>query len=341
MCSNVTFLCLGYSKKSRFTISLPIISHRSQSKVRTNIAVASTHKNFTATATTSTTLELYIIKITTMMNPRLQSRNVLQLLIVVIVVGVVHCQTPSIVPSMVPTSALMEGEVSPASMMPQNIQSSIPSDVPVQSEVEEVESSSPASFSPASSSPSPSSFESPSIFPVFTDVGETTKSPIMAPVLERPPTNTVTSDMCDLNPSCAALNLTGLCCPTIDDQFLYCCNGMIEPTCQQNDKCASLGLEGACCPTTGNIPSSFDGIYLDCCDAVPDTCGDTPTKTSNSTAPSSNSTTESAPPACKRMGAVEYKTAMERVNSAAASSSSLMFVVTSTLLAVVGTVYIM
>jgi len=41
---------------------------------------------------------------------------------------------------------------------------------------------------------------------------------------------------------------------------------VVEETCKLNPVCAKAGLEGACCPTS----SGFG--YLDCCEAMPETC---------------------------------------------------------------------
>jgi hypothetical protein len=71
---------------------------------------------------------------------------------------------------------------------------------------------------------------------------------------------------CEANGMCATLNLTGSCCPTMDNWTLSCCDGAsVEETCALNNKCAVLGLTGSCCPT-------IDSKYLDCCNAVPDSC---------------------------------------------------------------------
>lgn len=84
-----------------------------------------------------------------------------------------------------------------------------------------------------------------------------------------PTTGSPTMDMaaCSLHNQCA--NLTGDCCPTIDNVDLACCGvAAVEETCELNVKCVDeWGLAGSCCPT-------LTGVYLDCCDAVPDDCLD-------------------------------------------------------------------
>ena len=77
--------------------------------------------------------------------------------------------------------------------------------------------------------------------------------------------NFTQSDICELNENCNALNLTGKCCPTLDNWTLDCCGPQVKETCQDNPKCEAFGLEGACCPTE-------QGKYLDCCDVIPAIC---------------------------------------------------------------------
>ena len=250
----------------------------------------------------------------------------LALLAVTIPSGV-HCQSPSTVPSMIPTSSLVEGaDPSPTMVVLTTDASEVPSSVPVQDEVD---------------APVPEQQSLPSLAPSISSA-PVAPTPPSAPVPVTsvpPPSFNVKSDLCELNEACAALNLTGQCCPTIDEQFLYCCNGFIEPTCQRNDKCAALGLEGACCPTAGNIPSNLDGIYLDCCTTVPDACGtaEPPLSSNGTTSNNNNNNTSDPPPAsCVRMAAVEYKEALSEYqnnNSAAAASSvrSVMMVIVTVL----------
>jgi len=86
---------------------------------------------------------------------------------------------------------------------------------------------------------------------------------------------------CAENKACAALGLTGNCCPASSGAFLGCCDaaqngGSSNPmssnaetksesrdggssSCAQNKVCAGLGLTGFCCPTP-------EGNSLDCCD---------------------------------------------------------------------------
>ena len=65
---------------------------------------------------------------------------------------------------------------------------------------------------------------------------------------------------CVDNAACAALDLTGLCCPTVDGGFLDCCTTVpdechpegacppfpLDAFCEFNDYCNELGLEGLC-----------------------------------------------------------------------------------------------
>jgi hypothetical protein len=76
------------------------------------------------------------------------------------------------------------------------------------------------------------------------------------------------SAQCEDNFQCALLNLTGVCCPSLDNWTLACCGGPEIPVSQQcanQTKCVAAELEGACCPTP-------DGKYLDCCGVLPDSC---------------------------------------------------------------------
>jgi beta-glucanase (GH16 family) len=99
---------------------------------------------------------------------------------------------------------------------------------------------------------------------------------------------------CDAQPRCAALDLAGVCCPTIDAVYLDCCDnrpinpnseagfcndgidndndGLFDcedPDCANDEMCRAdcvaigtcAGLSGQCCPT-------IDSIFLDCCDAA-------------------------------------------------------------------------
>lgn len=241
-------------------------------------------------------------------------------LALIVAIPIVQCQiitdAPTTVPSMVPSSGLIEGVNPSPSMVVVNTNetsSEVPSSVPVPDEVDV-----PVGLEQETSS------EVPSTVPIAV-APIPPVAPVPVPVLAiPPPTLNTQSELCELNEACAALNLTGQCCPTIDEQFLYCCNGFIEPTCQRNDKCAALGLEGACCPTAGNIPSNLDGIYLDCCSTVPDECATE--KQSKRVGPDSNSTTNStdAPSSsCVRMAAVEYKEALNEYNNGSSATAAL------------------
>ena len=263
---------------------------------------------------------------------------------------------PNVAPSMVPSSALLEGN-NTAPVATNTTEQASPSTVPSSSPVsDEVEAPVPTSPSSAPSfTPSKEPIPIAPIPPVApTAVAPTVvaptapvalaptaptvvapTAPVAAPVFTAPtPTSGVQSDMCELNESCAALNLTGLCCPTIDDQFLLCCNGAIEPTCQRNDKCAALGLEGACCPTAGNIPSNLDGIYLDCCSIVPDVCATErqSKQVGPDVSPDDNSTS------CVRMSAVEFKEALNEYSNKNSAAAAVGFLSSRSVMMTVGTV---
>jgi hypothetical protein len=134
------------------------------------------------------------------------------------------------------------------------------------------------------------------------------------------------SDKCADNKACAALGITGLCCPTTSSQYLYCCGGVQEKTCEANDRCNEFGLTGSCCPTAGHRKASLNGIYLDCCDTIPDTC----VKSSHTNGTASNRTAtnqtnrvlaDSNKSSCVQLTAVEYQKEL----TAASSSRSDFF----------------
>jgi hypothetical protein len=92
------------------------------------------------------------------------------------------------------------------------------------------------------------------------------------------------------------LNLTGACCPTIDNWTLRCCGEPDIPyyqACSNHSKCAAFGLEDACCPTA-------DNKWLDCCGSVPDEC--------------------QAPGACPIYSTAQYKLELEASEKAASSA---------------------
>jgi hypothetical protein len=62
-------------------------------------------------------------------------------------------------------------------------------------------------------------------------------------------------DTCETNPKCAALNLTGTCCPAANGLLLDCCERPFAQ-CKAHPDCSKLA--GDCCPT----PS---GMFLTCC----------------------------------------------------------------------------
>jgi hypothetical protein len=139
------------------------------------------------------------------------------------------------------------------------------------------------------------------------------------------------SDQCANNAACAALGITGLCCPTTSSQFLYCCGGVQEETCAANDRCNDLGLTGTCCPTAGHRRAALNGIYLDCCDTIPDACAMMPSSNhTNGTATLSHrnatnratreGTNESS--SCVQQTAVEYQKELAAVESSSRSGGS-------------------
>jgi len=83
--------------------------------------------------------------------------------------------------------------------------------------------------------------------------------------LPPPPSPPPTTDpSCSAHPACAALSLTGDCCPTVDDVFLGCCADAPPPTqasCSAHPACAALSLTGDCCPTV-------DDVFLGCCSSA-------------------------------------------------------------------------
>lgn len=74
-------------------------------------------------------------------------------------------------------------------------------------------------------------------------------------------------EMCQANTACFAQDLTDLCCPSKEGNWLGCCPSYaVEPSaaaiCSANTRCKSSGLdsdEELCCPT-------LTGVYLSCCD---------------------------------------------------------------------------
>ena len=256
----------------------------------------------------------------------------------------VQCQpstTPSTTPSSGPSMMIMTPSVFPSSTLVQGTASEIPSLSPI---LVDNASTLPSKVPVAIASPMAVETAAPVVVttPVAAPVPATpVAAPVTTPVAA--PSFQVTSDQCALNQACAALNLTGLCCPTIDAQFLYCCNGPIEPTCQRNPTCAALGLEGACCPTAGNIPSDLDGIYLDCCTAVPDECATTTPQSRRvgpDVNPDSNSTDSNStdvPSSCVRMAAREYQEALSSQQQQSASSAVSLWLCSVMTATVVGT----
>jgi hypothetical protein len=102
---------------------------------------------------------------------------------------------PSDVPSLIPSDG--------PSMVPSDVPSVVPSDGPSMVP-SEVPTTAPSSASSSTTTPSPSTTMSPS--------SSTT------PLFEDP--------ICQSNPTCNALNLTGLCCPTTEGVNLDCCFGI-------------------------------------------------------------------------------------------------------------------
>jgi hypothetical protein len=121
---------------------------------------------------------------------------------------------------------------------------------------------------------SPSTEPTASTQPTTSEATIPSKAPSKAASLFPSGTAHAESDQCADHVGCAALELTSACCPTGDDQYLDCCGGILpDDTCVQNARCAALGLVGTCCPTAGHRRPKFNGIYLDCCDTLPDACG--------------------------------------------------------------------
>jgi len=79
--------------------------------------------------------------------------------------------------------------------------------------------------------------------------------PAPAPPSPTPPSPSP-SDTCATHPKCAALGLSGSCCPSKDATWMGCCNH--SPACSANPACSALGIEGDCCPTK-------TGTNLECC----------------------------------------------------------------------------
>jgi len=76
---------------------------------------------------------------------------------------------------------------------------------------------------------------------------------IISEVLWLPPA------FCSINPVCDLLGLDGLCCNTVDDVSLDCCNP--PELCVDNPACFAENLLESCCPTD-------DGVFLACCGAT-------------------------------------------------------------------------
>ena len=84
---------------------------------------------------------------------------------------------------------------------------------------------------------------------------------------EMPTATKTESRQCSAHPECAARNLSGDCCPTIDNVFLYCCSdqpaGVVSPPPPSSSRACSAHPEGKhlagnCCPTN-------DDKMLYCC----------------------------------------------------------------------------
>lgn len=112
----------------------------------------------------------------------------------------------------------------------------------------------------------------PSVAPSVDDGSIVSDFPSLVPSIT--PSGGSGAQECSANAQCNALNLEGLCCPTLSGLSLECCDGgpefTTEQQCEQNPQCASRGLTGACCPTSDGANSA----YLDCCASLPNECVD-------------------------------------------------------------------
>jgi hypothetical protein len=151
--------------------------------------------------------------------------------------------------------------------------------------------------------------------PAATEIIEPTNAPTQAPSASEgeaegaPTSSPARPAECQLNSGCAALNLTGLCCPTIDNWILDCCaedTGPANAQCESNSACAALGLTGQCCPTR-------DSKFLDCCQTVPNDC--------------------QQPGSCERYSAVQY---LQEQSQSPAKRKHATFACLSALLVIVG-----
>ena len=236
----------------------------------------------------------------------------------------VHGQ-PSAAPSVAPSLAPMSSSSSdtptlvPSLVLPDS-NAAIPSLAPSRSVSPSKEDDAAAvpSFEPTTNEAAFPSFEptnEEAAFPSFepTKEEDVVAIPVSAPVFVSAPTPNVTERAeCSAHAACAGLS--GLCCPTLDAQYLDCCSGFQEDTCSKNERCAALGLLGTCCPTAGHRRPEFNDIWLDCCDAQPDACSTT-NRTAKRTAGASNDTAEP----CVRMSAVEYQEKLATASSAGAA----------------------
>jgi len=126
-------------------------------------------------------------------------------------------------------------------------------------------------------------------------------------------------------PAFAALNLTGLCCPTLEGIRMGCCgaqevhqqehiqqhdhgheqapytpSGMMNVStkpsaCSRAPKCATIGLSGECCPTAA-------GVRMGCCDDETEHAAPTTTTVSTRPVDSDGDHTCASFPACAALG---------------------------------------
>ena len=155
--------------------------------------------------------------------------------------------------------------------------------------------------------------------PVSAEVISRSDAPSSFPS-SRPSFMKVVGPQCSETKACSQRNLTGLCCPTVDNVTLACCVEAkiklpVQAECSQNAKCSALGLNGFCCPTMNSGNKSLDNFFLDCCTAVPDQC--------------------QAKGACKYYSAAQYKLDIAGAASQSAASANewLFGTVATTLLA--------
>jgi hypothetical protein len=164
--------------------------------------------------------------------------------------------TPSDTPSDIPSDAPSEIPSDTPSETPSDTPSDAPSDMPSLSpsaKPTEIPSWSPSarpSTSPSTQNPSIGPSDEPSSTLVPTSITDRN---------DWGPVSAIDVGLCTNNPRCAALGLTGSCCPNQVGVNLACCLEYSDmAVCSMNAVCASRSLLGNCCPTD-------DGTLLACC----------------------------------------------------------------------------